>query len=350
MKKSFALLLSLLMLFSVACGSSQAAAAPKEAKEAPVEAVVEAPVEAPAEPVAEAAAPAEEPAEEFAYSYEEFPLERNGIDLHLDRVALEGAEAERNILLVHGLTYSSHEFDMNYQDYSLVDFLARQGYAVWRVDIAGYGQSEAVEDGFMPDSDYAGEDVNAAVNAIVEQCGQDKIDVLGWSWGTVTSSRFAAKYPEHINKLVLYAPILCGLGAADITEPFHYNTWEHAVDDFQRDADGNFDLSIADPVIIELYGSSCWHYDDDSSPNGGRRDLCVDGSELLIDLGAISVPTLILCGDSDPYLNMELVYAAPDQLPEGSALEVIPGASHCAMIEKPFYHDFQSRLMQYLNG
>ena len=350
MKKSFALLLSLLMLFSVACGSSQGAAP----KEAPAEAVVEAPAqEAVVEPAAEApapAAPVEEPEEEVAYSYEEFPLERNGIALHLDRVAVEGAEPERNILLVHGLTYSSHEFDMNYQDYSLVDFLARQGYAVWRVDIAGYGQSGAVEDGFMPDSDYAGEDINAAVNAIVEQCGQDKIDVLGWSWGTVTSSRFAAKYPEHINKLVLYAPILCGLGAADITDPFHYNTWEHAVDDFQRDADGNFDLSIADPVIIELYGSSCWHYDDDSSPNGGRRDLCVDGSELLIDLEAISVPTLIICGDADPYLNMELVYAAPDKLPEGSVLEVIPGASHCAMIEKPFYHDYQARLMNYLNG
>lgn len=296
---------------------------------------------------------AEAPAEDAAavsYTYDEYPLERNGIALHLDRMAVEGAEPEKSILLVHGLTYSSHEFDMDYQDYSLVRLLAREGYAVWRVDVAGYGQSGEVEDGFMPDSDYAAEDVNAAVELICAETGLDKIDVLGWSWGTVTSSRFVANHPEHVNKLVLYAPILCGLGAADVTEDFHHNDWAHAADDFQKLEDGSFDLSVAEHVIIEMYCSSCWHYDGEYSPNGGRRDLCVDASEKLIDLSAITVPTLVICGDKDPYLNYDLVNTCLDSLPEGSVLEVIPGASHVAMIEKPFYHDFQTRLLNYLSA
>lgn len=293
-----------------------------------------------------AEAPAQEAA--VAYTYDEYPLERNGIALHLDRIAAEGAEPAKSILLVHGLTYSSHEFDIDYEDYSLVRFLARQGYAVWRVDVAGYGRSGEVEDGFMPDSDYAAEDVNAAVELIVSETGLDKIDVLGWSWGTVTSSRFIANHPEHVNKLVLYAPILCGLGAVDVTEDFHHNDWEHAADDFQKLEDGSFDLNVAEHVIIEMYCSSCWHYDREYSPNGGRRDLCVDASESLIDLSAISVPTLVICGDKDPYLNYDLVNSCLDSLPEGSALEIIPGASHVAMIEKPFYHDFQTRLMNFL--
>lgn len=348
-KKLFALSMSLLLLLLCACGGA-AKETPKAETAVPVEVVSQAEA-----PKAEAALPAASDSElipepEYSYSYKVYPLERNGIELHLDRVSVEGSSPEKDILLVHGLTYSSHEFDIDYKDYSLVRFLARQGYAVWRVDIAGYGQSGAVEDGFMPDSNYAAEDINAAVELIVSESGRDKLDVLGWSWGTVTSSRFASKYPEHINKLVLYAPILCGLGSYDITDPFHYNTWEHAVDDFQRDESGNFDLSIAEYEIIEMYASSCWHYDDDSSPNGGRRDLCVDSSELLIDLDAISVPTLVICGDADPYLDMDLVYAAPDKLPDGSKLEVIPGASHCAMIEAPYYHDYQARLIAYLNN
>ena len=163
-------------------------------------------------------------ADALEYAYDEFPLEREGIALHLDRIAVAGTAPERNILLVHGLTYSSHEFDINYEDYSLVRLLARAGYAVWRVDVAGYGRSGAVEDGFTPNSDYAGEDINAAVELIISETGIDKIDILGWSWGTVTSSRFAVKYPEHLNKLVLYAPILSGLGAFEVTEDFHYNT------------------------------------------------------------------------------------------------------------------------------
>ena len=284
----------------------------------------------------------------FEYTYDEYPLEREGIALHLDRIAVKDSNPDRNILLVHGLTYSSHEFDINYEDYSLARLLARAGYAVWRVDVAGYGRSEAVEDGFTPDSDYAGEDINAAVELIVAQTGLDKIDVLGWSWGTVTSSRFAVKYPEHLNKLILYAPILCGLGDSAVEEAFHYNTWEHAADDFQRDADGSYDLTITDPVVIELYCSSCWHYDRDYSPNGGRRDLLVDSSVKLIDLPGIRAQTLVICGDRDPYLNYDLVSAVLDDLPDGSKLVVIPGASHALMIEAPFYHEFQENVLAFL--
>ena len=285
-----------------------------------------------------------------SFSCEAIPLERAGISLHLDRTTVEGTEPNRNILLIHGVTYSSHEFDINYEDYSLVRALAREGYAVWRLDIAGYGQSEAVEDGFLPDSDYAAEDVNAAVNRICEITGEDRIDLLGWSWGTVTTGRCVAKYPEHIGKLVLYAPILTGIGASEVAEPFHHNTWEHAADDFQRTETGAFNYDMVDPIVVELFCSGSWHYDRESSPNGGRRDACVDESQRLIDLDKITVPALIICGDRDPYLNYELVYAALEHLPEGSALEVIEGASHVAFIEKPCHKDFQERLIRFLDG
>ena len=283
-----------------------------------------------------------------SYVSDVFPLERNGIALYLDCTRTEGTQFEKNILLIHGVTYSSHEFDIDYQDYSLTRKLAREGYAVWKLDIAGYGRSEEVEDGFLPDSDYAAEDIAEAVKLIVQETGQDKIDVLGWSWGTVTAGRFAAAHPEHLNKLVLYAPILSGIGNYKVEEPFHHNTWEHAADDFQRTDEGGFDYDIADPAIIEMYCSSCWHYDGESSPNGGRRDICVSEEEKLIDLAQITVPTLIICGSEDPYLNYDLVNGAPGLLPAGSSLEVIEGGSHVVMLEKPYYHDFQDRLMRFL--
>ena len=282
------------------------------------------------------------------YSDDVCPLERNGIELYLSGMSVKDTRPQKNILLVHGVTYSSHEFDIDYKDYSLARALAREGYCVWRLDIAGFGRSGEVSDGFLPDSDYAAEDINAAVEKIVEVTGQQKIVVLGWSWGTVTVSRFAAKHNEHINKLVLYAPILCGIGKYDVTEPFHYNTWDHAADDFQKDEQGNIDHSIVDPVVVEMFCSGCWRYDGDSSPNGGRRDLCVDGSKLLIDLGKIKVPTLVICGDKDPYLNYDLVKGCLDHLPAGSKLEIIEGGSHVVYIEKPCYHLFQDKLFDFL--
>ena len=101
--------------------------------------------------------------------------------------------------------------------------------------------------------------------------------------------------------------------------------------------------------MIELFCSSCWHYDGESSPNGGRRDICVDSSEKLIDLSAITVPTFIVCGDKDPYLNFDLVRSAGELLPQGSETKIIPGGAHAIMYEKPYYREFQSAVKQFLN-
>ncbi|MBP5447432.1 MAG: hypothetical protein J6X95_04950, partial [Treponema sp.] len=58
--------------------------------------------------------------------------------------------------------------------------------------------------------------------------------------------RFAAAHSERINKLVLYAPIMSGVGETKVNEAFHHNTWEHAADDFARTKDGDFNYSIAE--------------------------------------------------------------------------------------------------------
>ena len=183
----------------------------------------------------------------------------------------------------------------------------------------------------MPDTAYAAEDINAAVEEIVKISGQSRIDVLGWSWGTMTAGRFAAEHPEHLGKLILYA-----------------HTWEGATEDFQRDADGSFDLSITDPILIEMFCSSCWHYDGDSSPKGWSKDAFVDESTRLIDLERISSPTLILYGDQDPYMNLDLLSSVPGSLPEGSELHMVEGGSHILIYEKPFYQEFQNRIVAFL--
>ncbi len=287
---------------------------------------------------------------ELPFEQQIVPLERNNIKLHLERMTLAGTNPDKQILLVHGLTYSSHEFDVDYADYSLARYLCTQGYAVWRLDIAGYGSSQEVEDGFMPNSDYAAEDIASAAALIIKMSGQEKIDVLGWSWGTVTSGRFAAKYPKMVRKLVLYAPILVGLGASEVTRPFNTNTWAHAAGDFQVTDSGNIDYAITDPAVVGIYQSNCWRYDKDSSPNGGRRDLCVSADTRLIPFEKISVPTLVICGDRDPYLDMEKISAAMPELsaPE-SRLFVIAGAAHAMMMERPYYRLFRETVVEFLN-
>ena len=286
--------------------------------------------------------------EEAGYSCEVVPLERNDVSLHLDCVKKDNTIPLKQILLVHGSSFSSHEFDIDYQDYSLVRRLAREGYAVWRIDIAGYGQSEPVEDGFMPDTAYAAEDINAAVEKIVQISGDDTIDVLGWSWGTMTASQFSVKHPDHLGKLILYAPILSGLGASESRDAFSHNTWAGAAEDFQVNPDGTFDLNVTDPILIEMFCSSCWHYDGDTSPRGWSNDAFVDASTTLIDLERIPVPTLIIYGNKDPYMDFERLSGSLGYLPDGSELHLIEGGSHIMMYEKDHYREFQNAVVSFL--
>ncbi len=281
------------------------------------------------------------------YSFKNYTVPYGDINLHLDSTC-KSDFGEDNIILVHGLTYSSHEFDINYKDYSLVRFLADNGYTVWRLDIAGYGQSDRPDDGFIVDSDYAADNIYYAVKEICELTGKSKVDVLGWSFGTVTTSRFVSNHSEIVNRLVLYAPIVSGLGECNVDSDYHINSWENAAGDFRLNATGGIDDNIVEAPVVEYFCSSCWKYDGESSPNGPRRDICVDESVVLIDMSEIGVPTLLIYGDADPYLNYDSINKMYKELPKGSMRKIISGAAHCAYIEKPYYHDFQNSVIRFL--
>lgn len=103
-------------------------------------------------------------------------------------VPVRRAAPTDNILLVHGLTYTNHIFDLNYKDYSLVRFLVQRGYTVWRMDIGGYGFSEEYEDGFEVDTRNASIDIVTILEYIIARQNIQNIDLLGWSWGCMAAA------------------------------------------------------------------------------------------------------------------------------------------------------------------
>src|ERR1700685_215886 len=109
-------------------------------------------------------------------------------------------------LLVHGGTWSGRpDFDLQIRDYSLMDFLAKNGFDVWAIDIHGYGHSDKT------DKDWSGvqsaaADIAAAVDYITKLRGVSKVDLLGWSAGTQRAGLYAMQHPERVGKLILYAP------------------------------------------------------------------------------------------------------------------------------------------------
>jgi pimeloyl-ACP methyl ester carboxylesterase len=141
-----------------------------------------------------------------------------GIQLYVRNKRPEGMaqfSGEKTLLYVHGTTQAaSTTFDLPFDGFSWMDYIARHGYDVYLVDLRGYGRSTrpaemerpAAENPPIVRTDVAVRDVGAAVDHILVRRGVTKLNLMGWSWGTAIMGRYAAQNSDKVNRLVLYAP------------------------------------------------------------------------------------------------------------------------------------------------
>jgi pimeloyl-ACP methyl ester carboxylesterase len=120
------------------------------------------------------------------------------------------------LVFVHGATYpASPAFDLELGGLSWMDYIAQHGYDVYLLDLPGYGRSTrpsqmdapAADNPPFEDTEQAVADLGAVVAHVLKARGLDKLDVMGWSWGTTIAAGFAAANPDKVNRLVLYAPL-----------------------------------------------------------------------------------------------------------------------------------------------
>ena len=156
-----------------------------------------------------------------------------------------GPASDRVALFIHGAgTPAEVAFDVPYQDFSWMAYLAHAGYDVFSMDMTGYGRSTrpaAMNDpcNLSPDQQAAliptlipaacspsyphqmttlasdWHDIDAVVDRIRALRHVEKLNVLGWSLGGPRSAGYAAQHPEKVAKLVLLAPAYNRAAKAD---------------------------------------------------------------------------------------------------------------------------------------
>ena len=150
---------------------------------------------------------------------EEFmvPAADPGISLYVRNKHPEGVNrfrAEKIVLFVHGATYPAEtSFDLKLNGISWMEYIAQRGYDVYLVDVRGYGRSTrppemgkpAHENPPLVRTETAVKDVSTAADFVRKRRGVDKINVMGWSWGTTIMGWYTAQNNDKVNKLVLYA-------------------------------------------------------------------------------------------------------------------------------------------------
>jgi pimeloyl-ACP methyl ester carboxylesterase len=147
------------------------------------------------------------------------PAATPGIEIYVRNKRPEGVTSfgpDRTLLFVHGATYpASTAFDLPLGGKSWMDDLAERGFDVYLMDLPGYGRStrpaamdqppEANEP--ITTTADAAAAVGKVVDTILQKRGLQKLNVMGWSWGTATMATYAQDNAAKVNRLVLYAPL-----------------------------------------------------------------------------------------------------------------------------------------------
>ena len=282
--------------------------------------------------------------------------------LHNKRARLSDARArpERTVLFVHGLTYpGSAAFDLPLGGRSWMDDLAQNGFDTWCVDVRGFGRStrpalmEQPPHANAPwlDAATATTDVAAAVHFIQRQRGLPRIVIIGWSWGTVLSARFAAAEPSSVERLVLYAPVWRWRGDAQppkappgayrqVTRDMARRVWLNGVPSDQQAAlipAGWFDQWADANWATDPLGASA-HPPTLRAPNGPLAEVIAHwvDERPMFEPGGIVAPTLVTVAEWDsttpPCMARELQPLLVNAKP--SRLAVIPAGTHQVFLER----------------
>jgi pimeloyl-ACP methyl ester carboxylesterase len=250
-------------------------------------------------------------------------------------VELEVAEAGaggRPLLLVHGFTGAKEDFT------DWLELLATLGWHAVAPDNRGHGASDQPGD----EAAYSFELFAADVLALADALSWDRFVLLGHSMGGMIAQHVVLDAPERVGALVLMDT---GHGPVEGLDPEQVALGQQVVREgglellveLQRERDPVLDSPANQRLVQTRPGYAEW---------GERKTVACsaamwlamaarlsEGSDWLEQLGAVSVPTLVIVGEQDgPFV------AASERMAKsitGARLVVIPDAGHSPQFENP---------------
>ena len=205
---------------------------------------------------------------------------------------LENSNTNNVIIMVQGANISGQlGFDFSFQngkDYSFMDAMVSEGIGAVTFSIRGYAKSELSASPLDVQTNQAIEDLVTVVEWLSRK-GAYTINLLGWSWGGRIVGRYAEKYSDKINKLVLLDPALGG-GQLILPAPKE-EWWDNTYEYYFNRLESEFTELTAREALAKQAGTN-----EPKSPNGIRQENA-EGS-IPVDPKRIKNSTLMLYGSS----------------------------------------------------
>lgn len=250
------------------------------------------------------------------------PTTNNGpVELYYE---VFGSEHDPVLLLVNGLGSQCTNFKVDFCE----KFVA-EGFRVVRFDNRDVGFSSHLKGG----PHYAIEDMADDGVAVLDATGAAAAHVAGWSMGGMIVQAMAIRHPGRVLSMtsVMSAPGPLTLERdPDVVAAFTAppaRTREEAAEQALQGlrAWGSPACLDVDRITADAYAA----FDRSSDPEGrGRQAMAVASSPSRVEgLGSLSVPALVIHGDADRLVPIELGKATAAAIP-GARFEVIEGMGH----------------------
>ena len=286
-----------------------------------------------------------------------------GIDIYVrnKHPAQLAGGAARTLVFVHGATYpASTAFDLPLGGTSFMDDLAEHGFDVYLLDLPGYGRSTrpaamaqpAEANAPVETTQDAVRHYGAVVDYVLKRRGLQKLDAMGWSWGTTIAAGFAAAQPQKVERLVLYAPIWTVPGAAPVLASGKLGAYRAvgigaARQRWLNGVPPDKQASLIPDGWFDAWQKATWATDPAGAaqdppvlraPNGVVQDIreLWGNGRPTYDPAAIAAPTLLVHGEWDhdtPRIMAQTLFPLIAHAPWKRYTEIGEG-THTVMMEK----------------
>jgi len=280
------------------------------------------------------------------------------------------------LLLIHGARVPGiASFDLDVPGGSLAADLAGRGFAVYVMDVLGYGASTRPKEmdapllnqGALVRTNQAERDIGVVLDWIRERRGASQVALFGWATGGQWAGYYASIFPEKVSALIMLNSLyggsavhpLMGQGS-DMEDPKQSGV-------FNREACGNYrvntekslfgvwDRSIPienkdawrDPAVAKAYAAAAMASDPTSgkrnppsfrSPCGALEDsFYLATGRQLFDASLITAPTLVLASERDFWSRVEDRELLRKHLVHAQRVKVVvlKDATHFVFLDRP---------------
>ena len=279
------------------------------------------------------------------------------------------------ILLLHGARVPGlASFDLPVAGGSFAQDLAARGFAVYVMDVRGYGRStrplqmEEPPDAHTPlvRSNDAALDISAVVDAICARRSVTHVAIFGWATGGQWAGYYASAHPRKVSALILLNSLYRGNSAqpligrgTDSEDPAHSGQFNPASCGSYRFNDAAsllrpWDHSIPaedksewrDPAVAKAYVDAALASDPTSqsrtppssrSPCGAMEDsFYLAIGRQLWDASLVTAPTLVLASSRDFWSRSEDRQNLAADLVHSERVQVVvlPNATHFVHLDR----------------